>query len=169
MFPRNLAVKIDFTIRQMLPSDVGKLKEVVALSFSKFMGFFAVHSLISEKGQVLVADIQGTAIAFAKLIEFQVGGSKYGCLLWIGVHPEFRRKGVAGALTAEGIRWLKQDGAKAVFASTQRRKTGALTVLRRSGFRRISLLELSRLFGWHIFAFYRDIWLAPGEVVLMHD
>ena len=162
-------MNLEFRIRPMLPSDEGNLRGIVALSFSKLMGFFAVQSLLTEKGQVLVADIQGSAIAFAKLIEFQISGGKYGCLLWIGVHPEFRRKGVAGALTAEGIKLLKQGGAKTVFASTQRRKTGALIVLERSGFRGVGFLELFRLFGWRILKFYRDIWLAPGEVVLMHD
>ena len=43
----------EFTIRPMLPSDERKLREIVALSFSRFMGFFAVHSLLSEEGQVL--------------------------------------------------------------------------------------------------------------------
>jgi ribosomal protein S18 acetylase RimI-like enzyme len=153
----------------MLPSDEGKLRELVALSFSRLMGFFAVHSLLSEEGQVLVADVQGYAVAFVKLIKFQIGGGEYGCVLWIGVHPEFRRKGVASALTKEGIRRLKQEGAKAVFASTQRRNIAAQNVLSRSGFRRVGFLGLWRIFRGRIFEFYSDIWLAPGEIVLMHE
>ena len=43
----------EFSIRQMLPTDAGRLKEIVALSFSKLMGFFAIRSLFSEEGQVL--------------------------------------------------------------------------------------------------------------------
>lgn len=153
----------------MLPSDEAKLRENVALSFSRFMGFFAVHSLLSEDGQVLIADAEGEAIAFGKLIEFQIGGTKYGCVLWMGVHPEYRRNGVASALTAEGIQRLKQDGAKAVFASTQRRNVAAQNVLSRTGFRKMGFSELWRRFRGRIFEFYSDIWLAPGEVVLMHD
>ena len=153
----------------MAPNDIARLRQIVALSFSTFMGLFTAHSLLSEEGQVLVADLQGNAIGFAKLIEFSVGGRKYGCLLWIAVHPEFRRKGVASALTAEVIGRLKRGGAETVFASSQRRKTSALITLERNGFRRVGFLELSRLFGWRVFEFYRDIWLAPGEVVLMHD
>lgn len=158
-----------FLIRQMLPSDAGGLKEITHLSFSRFMGFFVVHSLFSDKGQVLVADVEETVAGFAKLIELQVGNGKFGCILWVAVHPDLRRKGIASALTEEGIRRLKQAGAKAVFVSTQRRNTVALSVLSLSGFRRMSFLELRRLFGWRIFVFYRDIWLAPGEAVLMHD
>ena len=159
----------DFSIRPMSSSDASKLKEIVALSFSRLMGFFAIHSLFSDEGQVLVSEAQGSAVGFAKLIEFQVGPDRFGCILWIAVHPNFRRKGIASALTAEGIQLLKQDGSKAVFASTQRRNSSALFVLSQNGFRRISFLQLRRLFGWRVFEFYRDIWFAPSEIVLMHD
>ncbi len=37
-------------IRQMLQSDTGKLREIASLSFSRFIAFFAVHSLISGNG-----------------------------------------------------------------------------------------------------------------------
>jgi ribosomal protein S18 acetylase RimI-like enzyme len=158
-----------FSIRQMLPSDAGRLREIVALSFSRFMGFFAIHSLFSEEGQVLVSETQGSAVGFAKLIEFKVGGVKFGCILWIAVHPDFRRMGVATALATEGIQRLKQDGAKAVFASSQRRNRGALNVLSQNGFRRMGFLQILCLFSWRVFEFYGDIWLAPGEIVLMHN
>lgn len=158
-----------FLIRQMLPSDAGRLREIVALSFSRLMGYFAVHSLFSDEGQVLVSEVQGNVVGFAKLIEFQVGSRNFGCILWIAVHPQFRRNGIASTLTTEGIQLLKQNGAKAIFASTQRRNSRSLSVLSRSGFRRMGFLQLWRLFNWRVLEFYGDIWLAPGEVVLMHD
>jgi ribosomal protein S18 acetylase RimI-like enzyme len=159
----------EFSIRQMSSTDADRLKEIAALSFSRVMRFFAVHSLFSEEGHVLVSETQGFAVGFAKLIEFKLGGMKFACLLWIAVHPDFRRKGVASALTVEGIELLKRNGAKAVFASTQRRNSRAVSALNKNGFRRMSFLELWRLFSWRIFEFYGDIWLAPGEIVLMHD
>jgi ribosomal protein S18 acetylase RimI-like enzyme len=133
------------------------------------MGFFAIRSIFSDEGQVLVSELQGSAVGFAKLIEFQVGGGKFGCILWIGVHPHFRRTGVGSSLTQEGVHRLKQGGSKAVFASAQRRNTRALALLSRNGFRRMGFLELWRFFGWQLFQFYGDIWLAPGEVVLVRD
>jgi ribosomal protein S18 acetylase RimI-like enzyme len=153
----------------MLPSDEGRLREIVGLSFSRFMGFFAANSLFSDEGQVLVSETQGNVVGFTKLIQFQVGGDKFGCVLWIAVHPKFRRKGVANALINEGMQHLKEDGAKAVFASTQRRNIGAQNVLRRKGFRKMGFVDLWRIFKGRVFEFYSDIWLAPGEIVLMHD
>lgn len=158
-----------FTVRRMLPSDLDRLRETVALSFSKLMGFFAVHSLLSQDGQTIVADVQGVAVGFAKLIAFQIGGGKFGCVLWVATHPDFRRMGIASALASEGIRNLKIDGAQAVFASTQGRNARAMSVLSRVGFRRVGFRELWRLFGGRVFQFYSDIWLAPGEVILMHS
>jgi len=162
-----MAVKL--SIRQMSPSDASRLREIVALSFSSFMGFFAVHSLLSEEGQVLVAESEATVVGFVKLIEFPVGEAKFACVLWIAVHPDFRRMGVASALTNEAIKRLKREGAKAVFASTQRRNIDAQNVLTRHGFRRMGFLDLWRIFRGRVFQFYSDIWLAPGEIVLMHD
>ena len=155
------------TIRGMRNSDAANLWCVVDLSFSKFMGFFAKLS-IEEKGQTLVAEVSDTIIGFAKLTKFSIGGRKFGCILWIAVHPKFRRKGVASALTDKGIIWLKKDCANAVFASTQRSNKNALRVLNHRGFRVTGFLDLWSQFGWRVFQLYREIWLAPGEVVLMH-
>ena len=71
-------------------------------------------------------ETQETIAGFVKLTEFQIGGSKFGCILWIAVHPQFRRKGIASTLMTKGIQRLKLDGARAIFASTQRRNVAAL-------------------------------------------
>jgi ribosomal protein S18 acetylase RimI-like enzyme len=150
-------------------NDLDKLKEIAALSFSKIMRFFAVKSLLSDEGAVLVSEEKGVVVGFVKLIDFEIAHVRYGCILWIAVHPSYRRRGVAKALAAEGIKRLKQGGATTLFASVQRRKTGAQIVLKQNGFRIARFLEVWRLFGWRVFQFYGDIWLAPGEVVLVHD
>jgi ribosomal protein S18 acetylase RimI-like enzyme len=152
----------------MTPIDASRIKQIIDLSFSKFLGFFAFRSLFSE-GQVLVSETQETVVGFAKLIEFQVDHGKFGCILWVAVHPQFRRKGIATALLTAGNGRLKADGAKAIFASVQRRNIASLSVFNRQGFRKIGFVELRRLFSWRVFEFYGDIWHAPGEIVLMHD
>jgi len=162
-------VNTEFATRPMMSSDSSRLREIVDLSFSRILGLFALHSL-QEEGQVFVAETRGSlAVGFAKLIMFQVGGASFGCILWLAVHPQFRRKGIATALVNVGVEYLKRAGARAVFASVQRRNSDSLTVFGREGFREMGFLELQRLFGWRIFKFCRDIWLAPGEVVLMHS
>ncbi|MGD0071892.1 MAG: GNAT family N-acetyltransferase [Candidatus Bathyarchaeia archaeon] len=158
----------EFTIRKMTQSDIGSLKQIVDLSFPRFFRFFATHSLNSE-GQVLVSEAQGEAVGFAKLVEFHVGDGKIGCILWLAVHPQFRRKSIASTLVKAGTERLKHDGARAVFASVQRRNVASLAVFSMQGFRKMGFLGLWRLFGWRIFEFYRDIWFAPREIVLMYD
>ena len=155
------------SIRQATINDRAKLKEIVDLSFPRFFRFFANHSLDSEEGKTLVSEEQGAAVGFAKLIEFHVGGDKYGCILWLAVHPEHRRKGIASMLVKAGIETLKHDGAGAVFASVQRRNEASLATFSKEGFWRMGFLGLWRVFGWRVFSFYGDIWFAPGEVVLM--
>lgn len=155
------------SIREASSNDGVKLREIIDLSFP-FYRLFAIHSLESDKGKVLVAETEGDVIGFAKLIEFYVGGIKYGCILWIAVHPAFRHQGIACALTGDGVAALKKNGTKAVFASTQGRNAAAKTTLVRAGFRLMGFLDLWQFFGWRVFRFYRQIWFAPGEVVLMY-
>ncbi len=109
------------SIRLSTTDDYAKLKEIIDLSFPRFFRYFASHSVKSEEGKVLVAEMQGIISGFVKLIEFNIGSQKYGCILWIAVHPSYRRRGIALNLTNVGLETLKKDGAKAVFASTQRR------------------------------------------------
>lgn len=157
----------EFTIRQMTPSDLPRLNQIADLSFSWFLRFFA-NSSLREEGQVLLCETQGAIAGFAKLIEFNIGRDKYGCILWIAVHPQFRRKGFASALVRAGIQHLKQDGARAVFASTQRRNKAALATFCKVGFEQVGFLALWRLFRWRIFELYRDIWFAPGEIIMQN-
>ena len=158
----------EFTIRQIMPSDTDRVKQIIDLSFPRFFRLFATHSL-HEEGEVLVSETEGLVVGFAKLINFHVGGGKFGCILWLAVHPQFRRKGIASALVNAGTTRLKDDGARAVFASVQRRNAASLAVFSRQCFRKMGFLGLWRLFGWRAFKFYSDIWFAPGEIVLMHD
>jgi len=157
------------SIRQATTDDFAKLNEIIDLSFPWFFRFFADHSATSEDGNVLVAETQGAISGFAKLIQFQIGACKYGCILWIAVHPSFRRRGIAFNLTNAGVDFLKKGGARAVFASTQRRNSAAKATLSKAGFGRMCFLGLWRVFGWRLFSFYREIWYAPSEIVLMHN
>ena len=158
-----------FSIRPMVPNDACRLKEIIDLSFSPFVRFFAINSVL-EESQVLVTETQeAIVVGFAKLIQFQIRGANFGCILWIAVHPQFRRRGIAASLVNTGVENLKNAGATAIFASIRRRNLASLTVFGKQGFRKMGFLELWRLFGSQIFNLYREIWLAPGEVVLMHD
>ena len=157
------------TIRQASKEDIAAIKEIVDASFPRFFRFFANHSVTSEEGKTLVTEAQGKIRGFAKLIDFNIGNGKYGCVLWLAVHPEHRRQGIAAALVAAGTENLKSEGAKAVFASVQRRNKASLSTFAKEGYVRMGFWSLMQLFGWRVFSFYREIWYAPGEVVLIHN
>ena len=153
-------------IRAATTADLPKLKEIIGQSFPRLYRYFAWHSASNPHEPVLVAEFEGKVAGFTKLIEFNISAAKYGCILWIAVDPAFRHRGVALSLTETSVDCLRSRGSCAVFASTQRRNSGALATLGKAGFRRIGFRGLWHLFGWRIFGFYGDIWFAPGEVVL---
>ena len=153
--------------RQATQNDSPIVKEIIDLSFPRFFRFFALHSLNSE-GTVLVNEVDGRVVGFAKLIEFTVRAEKYGCVLWLAVHPSFRLKGFAAELVNAGTRYLKENGAKAVFASIQDNNVCSLGAFRKVGYVRVGFLGLWRMFAWHVFAFYREIWYFFSEVVVVY-
>ena len=48
----------------------------------------------------------------------------FGCVLWVAVHPEFRRKGLASALVEAGTKSLKQRRSKSGFCFDSEKKHG---------------------------------------------
>jgi ribosomal protein S18 acetylase RimI-like enzyme len=155
-------------IRIARKDDLPEIKGVIDASFPMFFRYFAWHSVQDCSEPTLIQQVDGAAAGFAKLIHFEISGLKYGCILWIAAHPNFRHRGVASALTQASLEHFRADGVRAVFASTQCRNIGAMSTLMPVGFVRVGFLGLWRLFGWGVFGFFRAIWFAPGEVVLMY-
>ena len=162
-------MNLESSIRQATLNDRATLGEIIDLSFPRFFRFFAQRSLDSEEGKVLVSESEGSVAGFAKMMEFNIGGNKYGCILWLAVSPEHRQKGIASALVEAGVDYLRNDGAGAVFASIQRRNKASLATFGKENFGRMGFLGLWHLFDFKVFSFYRQIWYAPGEIVLIHD
>lgn len=155
------------SIRSACKEDLAGIKSIIDASFPRFYRYFAWHSVLDQSEPTFIKEVDGSIAGFAKLITFNVNRVKYGCILWIAVPPEFRCRGVALSLTQAGLERLKAQSVRAVFASTQHHNVGALSTLRRAGFAPVGLLGLRRLFGWSVFGFFRSIWFAPFEVVLM--
>jgi len=160
-------VKTEFTIGYAVQGDKERLREIIDASFPRFFRFFASRSIDSQ-GSVLISETNRIVVGFAKLTEFSIGNCKFGCILWLAVHPGFRRKGVAAELVKAGTNCLLSYGTEAVFASVQRRNAASLATFCREDFVRVGFLSLWQLLGWRVFSFYRKIWFVPGEVILMH-
>ena len=158
---------VDLAVRQATEGDCRRFKEIIDLSFPRFYRFFATRGVNSEEGKVLVAETRDAIAGFAKLIEFNVGNIKYGCILWVAVDPTQRRKGYAAVLVNAGYEYLTRIGTREVFASVHRRNKASLATFREDGFVQVGFFALRRHFGWRLLSFYSSIWYAPGEIVLV--
>ena len=155
------------SIRNMKSTDTNSLRPITHTPFPAFFRSIASENKYSEV-QVLVSEQQGIAVGFAKLVKFHVDKDAYGCILGIAVLPQFRRKGIATRLVKSGTKGLKNDGVEAVFATAERINFASLSAFKKAGYRKMSFLNLWRLFGPNIFEFYRDVRFSIGQVVLMH-
>jgi ribosomal protein S18 acetylase RimI-like enzyme len=156
------------TVRQATSNDRQRIKEIIDKSFPRFYRYFSSNSVDSDKGGVLVSEESGVVVGFARLIEFNVGGDRFGCVLWLAVHPDYRCRGFASGLVGASVDWLKKRGAGTVFASAGHGNVGSISTFEGVGFRRVGFSVLRRFFGWGVFGFYVKIWFVPSEVVLMH-
>jgi ribosomal protein S18 acetylase RimI-like enzyme len=156
------------TIQKATPTDLPKIQTIINTSFPRFYRHFAYRSVSNFKTPTLTATTPEGIAGFAKLIEFNVGDKRCGCILWIAVAPEFRRQGIGVLLARAAIEEFRARGAGLVFASTQHDNLGALGSLGKAGFVRVGFGAMRRLFGWRVFGFYKSIWFVPTEIVLMH-
>ncbi len=157
----------DFSIREAKPSDKVVIEEICLLSFGPVYRYFAIQSLNSE-GPVLVCDSDGAVAGFVKLIQTQIGSYKVGDILWLAVHPNFRRKNIGSTLITASVSYFKSQGANCIYASTGYDNKPAISLFQRNGFHKTGFRELGKIFGLHVLRFYFEFWVSPTEVVLAY-
>jgi ribosomal protein S18 acetylase RimI-like enzyme len=145
------------------------LRRIIDSSFRHgIYTFFATRSLKSAP-RIVVSEIDGEVAGFAEPRSVSIGGRKIGNILWIAIHPDFRRRGVASALVAECARILSEQEACMIFVSVESDNLPAFALFEKEGFRRISSKELRREFGLRVISFYSKLLIAPHEVVLVRS
>ncbi len=144
------------------------VKEICRLSFGPVYRYFPIQSLTSE-GPVLVCETNNVVAGFAKMVQSQIGEHKVGDILWLAVRLEFRRKNVGSTLIKAATSYFEKQGVRYVYASTGFRNKAALALFLRNDFQRIGFRGLLKIFGRQILRFYSEFWVAPNEIVLMHD
>jgi ribosomal protein S18 acetylase RimI-like enzyme len=85
----------------------------------------------------LVAETpEGKLVGFALGTTYQreKGAWKYGYVGWLGVHPEYQRKGIATQLYRELERRMRDEGCRMVMLDTVASNYRALEFFRRAGF-----------------------------------
>jgi [ribosomal protein S18]-alanine N-acetyltransferase len=159
----------NFTVRPRTQADQTQLEEIVDKSFNNYLNYYARHSLTS-KGHMLVCQTDAGQIAgYVKLTWFSIKNQKYGCILFVAVHPNFRRMGLASSLIEAGIEYLKSNGAQLVFASIDHNNKASLATFGHKEFKRMAFSDVWQLFGWRTLKFYLKIVYIIGEAVVMHS
>lgn len=89
-----------------------------------------------EPEHLLVADFDGKVVGFAMgtIIEKNRSAWNYGHLVWLGIEPEFSRKGVGSMLFDRFKRLMKTSGVRMLLVDTQADNKPALKFFRNKGF-----------------------------------
>jgi len=154
-----------FIVRQAEPRDTDAMEEICKLSFDGLYGFFAIRSLHSSD-HILVSMVGQKVVGFAVLKSVHIGKHMLGNILWLAVHPELRRQGVASGLIETSMGYFKDHGMNSVYVSVRKGNSAALCSFERKGFRRLDFHELLRLYGRRVWEVYSKMHIVPGKIVL---
>jgi ribosomal protein S18 acetylase RimI-like enzyme len=94
------------------------------------------HLFNSESEYVLVAETGGMVVGFAMgtIIEKARSAWSYGHLLWLGVDPDFARRGIAGQLFSRFREIMETTGIRMLMVDTQADNDAAVKFFQRNGF-----------------------------------
>jgi ribosomal protein S18 acetylase RimI-like enzyme len=94
------------------------------------------HLFNSEAEYVLVAEADGKVVGFAMgtIIEKARSAWNYGHLLWLGVDPDYARRGIAGQLFDRFREIMEDTGIRMLMVDTQSDNTPAVKFFQRKGF-----------------------------------
>jgi len=149
--------------------DRATLEEIIQKSFRHgIYTFFARRSLKSAP-KVIVSEMHGKVAGFAEPKVVRIGARTIGNILWIAVHPDYRRRGVATALVDECVRYLSENRAGDVFISVEPNNLPAFELFESRGFRKVRPDEIGKTFGLRRMSFYSKLLIAPHEVVLVRS
>ncbi len=124
--------------------DLPKVADLVALCFKKNMDSegksylaqmrSASNSLSSVPLKGYVWENQKNIIGNISIIPFRKAKKNVILLANIAVHPDYRRKGIARALTQKGIETAEKQGAKSIWLHVERENIGAINLYKELGF-----------------------------------
>jgi ribosomal protein S18 acetylase RimI-like enzyme len=154
-----------FIVRQAESRDTDAMEEICRLSFDGLYGYFAIRSL-RFSDHILVNKDGQKVVGFAVLKSVHIGKRMLGNILWLAVHPELRRKGVASGLIEASMGYFKDHGIYSVYVSVRKSNSAALFSFERKGFIRLDFHELLKLYGHRVLEVYSKLHIVPGEIVL---
>jgi len=94
------------------------------------------HLFNTEPEYLLVAEVEGIVVGFAMgtIIEKARSAWNYGHLLWLGVDPDFSRRGIAGLLFDRFQKIMAETRIRMLMVDTQTDNTPALSFFQGKGF-----------------------------------
>jgi ribosomal protein S18 acetylase RimI-like enzyme len=91
----------------------------------------------SDREYMLVADLDGTVVGFAlgTIIEKERSPWSYGYLTWLGVDPDYARRGIASRLFDSFRQLMEAESVRMLMIDTQADNEAAVRFFERKGFR----------------------------------
>ena len=131
-----------------------------------FEGWYLWHSrrTMRDVELVLEAVLEDSAVGLIMLKEIWEGT---GYIYYLAVLPEFRKRGIGGALLDEALTRFSSKGMSSVYASVEEDNMPSLSLLHSKGFMKTDFGDMSRLHGrLTALRVMSRMQTVPGEEVL---
>ncbi|HEX7973444.1 MAG TPA: GNAT family N-acetyltransferase [Anaerolineales bacterium] len=106
---------------------------------------------------------EGRLVGNVSLIPYNVKGQHYFLIANVGVHPNYRRRGIARSLTAQAIEHARRRGAPAAWLHVRQENLGAISLYQSLGF-----VERARRTTWHSASGIPQIAIPQGCAIVPH-
>jgi len=156
-----------FIVRERRLGDEGALKGIIGLSFDHGIYTFFANRSLKSAPKIIVVELGGRVVGFAEPRQVQIKKEKVGNILWLAIHPDFRRIGAASRLVDECIKYLKEREIKSIYVSIERDNQPSLGLFEKKGFIGIRFSELAKQYGFRVLSFYSRFMIAPHEKVMV--
>ena len=162
-----MAAAEQFIIRERRKEDEETLKGIIGLSFDHGIYTFFANRSLESAPKIIVVERGGRVIGFAEPRYVRIRKEKVGNILWLAIHPDFRRIGAASRLVDECIQHLKETATRSIYVSIERDNQPSLGLFERKGFTGIRFSELTKQYGFRVLSFYSRFMIAPHEKVMV--
>ncbi len=144
-------------------------KGLVPILEKSFEGWYLWHSrrTLYKVEVVRQAVLGGSTVGLILLKEL---GSGIGYVYYLAVLPDFRRRGIGGALLDDALAYFSSRMASCVYASVEVDNDPSLSLLRSRGFAAVGLEDMSKLHGkLKALGMMLRMQTVAGEVVLRKE
>ncbi len=143
--------------------DKEAIDQILESSFSKIYAYYAKKSFASLEN-ALVAESDVKVIGVINWRVYKASKITIGYLFWLGVLPEYRRKGIGSKLTKRAVDFIyTKNGPVDIYSAAEKKNKISKNLVEKEGFVEADKKKIKQYYGKNYKALFGDMMVMPWE------